>query len=93
MGFFGTNRAAGFSFMGAVLGTLMAASTLVTFFAVKEPDHSHEPIPTEKFFPTFLSVFKNKPYVILLFTYAPQLDGAQLRSGDTRLLFQIYLQE
>jgi len=81
VGFFGTNRAAGFSFMGAVLGTLMAASTLVTFFAVKEPDHSHEPIPTEKFFPTFLAVFKNKPYVILLFTYALNLTALNFVQG------------
>ena len=81
VGVFGTNRAAGFSFMGAILGVLMAASTLVTFFAVKEPDHSHEPIPTEKFFPTFLAVFKNKPYVILLLTYALNLTALNFVQG------------
>lgn len=81
VGIFGANRAAGFSFMGAVLGVLMAVSTLVTFFAVKEPDHSHEPIPTEKFFPTFLAVFKNKPYVILLFTYALNLTALNFVQG------------
>jgi len=81
VGLFGANRSAGFSFMGAVLGALMAASTLVTFFTVKEPDHSHEPIPTEKFFPTFLSVFRNKPYVILLFTYALNLTALNFVQG------------
>jgi GPH family glycoside/pentoside/hexuronide:cation symporter len=81
VGIFGADRSAGFSFMGAVLGFLMAASTLVTFFSVHEPDHSHEPIPTEKFFPTFLAVFKNRPYVILLLTYALNLTALNFVQG------------
>lgn len=81
VGVFGTDRAAGFSFMGAVLGVLMASSTLVTFFSVREPDHRHEPKPTEKFFPTFLAVFRNKPYVILLITYALNLTALNFVQG------------
>lgn len=81
VGVFGTNRSVGFSFMGAILGFLMAASTLVTFFSVREPDHSHEPRPTEKFFPTFLAVFRNKPYVILLLTYALNLTALNFVQG------------
>lgn len=81
VGIFGSDRSAGFSFMGAVLGAVMAASTLVTFFAVKEPDHSHEPRPTEKFFPTFLAVFRNKPYVIVLLTYALNLTALNFVQG------------
>ncbi len=78
---FKPDKAAGFSFMGGVLGALMAISTLVTFLAVKEPDHSHEPVPTEKFFPTFLAVFKNKPYVIVLITYALHLTALNFMQG------------
>jgi GPH family glycoside/pentoside/hexuronide:cation symporter len=81
VGIFGSDRSAGFSFMGAVLGGIMAASTLVTFFAVKEPDHHHEPLPTERFFPTFLAVFKNKPYVIVLLTYALNLTALNFVQG------------
>ncbi len=81
VGVFGDDRSAGFSFMGAVLGALMAVSTLVTFFSVKEPDHSAEPKPTEKFFPTFLAVFKNRPYVILLLTYALNLTALNFVQG------------
>lgn len=81
VGIFGSDRSAGFSFMGAVLGAVMAASTLVTFFAVKEPDHSHEPRPTEKFLPTFLAVFRNKPYVIVLLTYALNLTALNFVQG------------
>lgn len=78
---FKPDRSAGFSFMGAVLGALMAISTLVTFFSVKEPDHSHEPVPTEKFFPTFAAVFRNRPYVIVLLTYALHLTALNFVQG------------
>lgn len=78
---FAPDRSAGFSFMGAILGFLMAASTLVTFFSVREPDHSHEPRPTEKFFPTFLAVFRNRPYVIVLLTYALNLTALNFMQG------------
>jgi len=81
VGIFGADRSSGFSFMGAILGFLMAVSTLVTFFSVHEPDHSHEPKPTEKFFPTFLAVFRNKPYVILLLTYALNLTALNFVQG------------
>ncbi len=81
VGIFGADRSSGFSFMGAILGFLMAASTLVTFFSVHEPDHNHEPKPTEKFFPTFLAVFRNKPYVILLLTYALNLTALNFVQG------------
>lgn len=81
VGIFGADRSAGFSFMGAVLGAVMAASALVTFLSVREPDHSNEPIPTDKFFPTFTSVFRNRPYVIVLFTYALNLTALNFVQG------------
>ena len=64
------NRAGGFSAAGAVMGIAMTVTALVTVFSVHEPDHSKEPLPTEGFFETYLSVFKNRAFVILLFTYA-----------------------
>ena len=81
VGAFGEDRSSGFSFMGIVLGVLMAASTLVTFFAVREPNRSNEARPTERFFPTFLAVFKNKPYVLLLLTYALNLTALNFVQG------------
>jgi len=64
------DRASGFSAAGAVMGIAMTVTALVTVFSVREPDHSKEPLPTEGFFETYLSVFKNRAFVILLFTYA-----------------------
>jgi len=78
---FGGDRSKGFSAVGAVLGFVMMASALVTFASVREPDHSKEPRPTEKFFPTFLAVFRNKPYVIVLLTYALNLTSLAFVQG------------
>jgi len=64
------DRSSGFSAAGAVMGIAMTVTALVTFFSVRENDHSKEPLPTEGFFETYLSVFKNRAFVILLFTYA-----------------------
>jgi len=63
-------RSRGFSAAGLVMGVAMLVTALITFFSVREPDHSKEDLPTEGFFETYLSVFKNRAYVILLFTYA-----------------------
>jgi GPH family glycoside/pentoside/hexuronide:cation symporter len=78
---FGGDRSKGFSAVGAVLGFVMMASALVTFASVREPDHSKGPRPTEKFFPTFLAVFRNKPYVIVLLTYALNLTSLAFVQG------------
>ncbi len=74
-------RDTGFSAVGAVLGIVMAITALITFFSVREPDHSTTPKPTEGFFETFLAVFKNKPYVTILLTYALNLTALNFVQG------------
>ncbi len=74
-------RDAGFSGVGAILGTVMAVTALITFFSVREPDHSKTPRPTEGFFETFLAVFKNRPYVTILITYALNLTALNFVQG------------
>lgn len=75
LGLAGGDKKLGFSIVGLVFGLVMAISILITFFSVREPDHSHTPRPTQKFFPTFLAVFKDKTYVRLLLVYACNLTG------------------
>jgi len=65
----------GFSMMGLVMGAVIMLVTLITFFGTKEKKYRKEDLPTEGFFPTFLAVFKNKPYVQLLMTYALHITG------------------
>ncbi|GAB1482184.1 MFS transporter [Treponema sp.] len=74
-------KSAGFSAVGAILGLVMAVTALITFASVKEKDHSKTELPKEGFFATYLSVFSNKPYVILLITYALNLTGLNLLQG------------
>ncbi|MBN2874237.1 MAG: MFS transporter [Spirochaetales bacterium] len=74
-------RDAGFSAVGALLGVVMAVTALITFASVREPDHSATPRPTEGFFATFLAVFNNKPYVIILLTYALNLTALNFVQG------------
>lgn len=82
------DKVAGFSGMGLVLGVVMAVTALITFFSVKEPDHSATAIPKEGFLETYLSVFKNGPYVILLFTYALNLAGLNFMQGVIAYFFR-----
>jgi GPH family glycoside/pentoside/hexuronide:cation symporter len=78
---FGADRDRGFSVVGAVLGLVMMTTALITFASVRERDHESKERPTEGFFPTFLAVFKNGPYVIVLVTYALYLTALTFVQG------------
>ena len=74
-------RDAGFSAVGLVLGAVMTITALITGLAVKEPDRRDAAKPDQGFFETFRDVFKNKPYVILLLTYALNLTALNSVQG------------
>ena len=82
------NKNTGYSAVGAILGLIMMISALITFASVREPDHSKEPKPTEKFFETFLAVFKNRHYVIVLLTYALNLTALTFVQGILAYYFK-----
>ena len=82
------NKNTGYSAVGAILGLIMMISALITFASVREPDHSMEPKPTEKFFETFLAVFKNRHYVIVLLTYALNLTALTFVQGILAYYFK-----
>ncbi|MCL2069670.1 MAG: glycoside-pentoside-hexuronide (GPH):cation symporter [Treponema sp.] len=65
----------GFSAMGIILGAIMMTVTLITFFGTKEKQYRKEDLPKESFFSTYSAVFHNKPFVILLATYALHITG------------------
>jgi GPH family glycoside/pentoside/hexuronide:cation symporter len=65
----------GFSMMGLILGAVMMIVTLLTFLGTKEKKHTREDLPTEGFFATYKAVFLNKPFVLLLVTYALHMTG------------------
>ncbi len=63
------DRNIGFVAMGTIFGGIMMITALITFFSVKEPDVERKKL-TAGFLETYLKVFKNKPYLIILFAYA-----------------------
>ena len=65
----------GFSVVGLLFGVLMAGTILTVFFNVRESAASQAERPREKFFPTFLAVFKNSTYMRLAVVYTMNLTG------------------
>jgi GPH family glycoside/pentoside/hexuronide:cation symporter len=65
----------GWSMMGLILGAITALVTLLTFFGTKEKRHTKADLPTEGFFATYKVVFTNRPYVLLIITYALNMTG------------------
>ena len=75
----------GFSIVGLVFGVVMAGTILVTFLNVRESKEAMAERPKEKFFPTFLAVFKNKTYMKLAAVYTMNL--ASLTFVQTILVY------
>ena len=65
----------GFSVMGFILGSVMMIVTLLTFLGTKEKKYRKEDLPKDSFFSTYKAVFKNRPFVLLLLTYALHMTG------------------
>lgn len=63
------DKSIGFSVMGVFFGAVMMITAMATFFSVREPDIVR-PKLTKGFFESYLHVFKNKPYVLILMAYA-----------------------
>jgi GPH family glycoside/pentoside/hexuronide:cation symporter len=59
--------------MGLILGAVIMIVTLLTIFGTKEKKHGPGDMPVKGFFSTYRAVFSNRPFVILLFTYALHL--------------------
>jgi glycoside/pentoside/hexuronide:cation symporter, GPH family len=58
----------GFILLGAVFGGIMMVTALITVFTTKEPAQL-KPARSMGFIKTYLEVFKNKPYLLILSTY------------------------
>jgi len=65
----------GWSMTGLLMGAVIAIVTLITFFGVKEKKHTKADLPVKGFFATYKAVFRNGPFVKLLFTYGLNIMG------------------
>jgi len=89
-----TNRSVGFSAAGAVMGVVILASTLITFFAVRETSQADKEKLQGNIFTTYLSVFRNRSYLILLFAYALNLIAITFMQSIVTYYFKyVYLDE
>ena len=106
----GADKSLGFSMMGLVFGAVMLVTAMTTAFSVREPARAQEPAAPPaappaaeaaatrgrqgEFLRTYLSVFRNKPYLIVLVTYALNLIGLTFLQGIIAYYFQyIYARE
>jgi GPH family glycoside/pentoside/hexuronide:cation symporter len=74
------NKNIGFFTLGIIFGLVMMITALITVVTVKEPAQ-HGEKPTKGFFETYLKVFKNKPFLFILFTYALHITGLSVVTG------------
>jgi GPH family glycoside/pentoside/hexuronide:cation symporter len=75
------NPKRGYSMTGLILGGLVAVTSLLTFFGTREKARTKSELPSEGFFKTYLVVFSNKPFVILIMTYMLHLTALTLLQG------------
>jgi GPH family glycoside/pentoside/hexuronide:cation symporter len=84
-----TDKSIGYLVTGGIFGALIMIVTLVTFFAVREKRVDGLPrVPFAKIFKSYLRVLKNKPYRIILLTYAINMIGTTVIGSNMQLYFK-----
>lgn len=74
------DKTIGYSAAGAIFGLIMMVTALITFFSVRE-DKDRQIEMTSGFFETYLKVFHNRPFVLILLTYTLHLAALTVASG------------
>lgn len=90
----GGDKSLGFSMAGLIIGAIMLVTAMTTALSVREPDHADTPREKGKLLKTYLSVFRNGPFVVVLVTYALNLMGLAFLQSDIAYYFRyIYNRE
>ena len=88
------DKSLGFSMVGLIFGAIMLVTALVTGVSVREPSRPAQPRPDKGFIRTYLTVFRNRPYVLILLTYALHIIGITfLQSAITYYFTYVYRAE
>lgn len=80
----------GFVVMGVVFGGVMLVSALITVFTVREPATLH-PAKSMGFLKTYLEVFRNVPYVLIMLAYIMHVVAITIVSGIAIYYFKYIL--
>ncbi len=75
-----SSKDTGYTVMGIIFGLLMMVTAMITVAMVKEPQ-TESGVEQKGFFDTYLSVFKNRPYVIILLTYTFHVTALTIVAG------------
>jgi GPH family glycoside/pentoside/hexuronide:cation symporter len=84
------NKSLGFVLMGLIFGGVMLITTLTTVFAIREPAEL-KPAKSMDIWKTYLAVFKNRPYVLILLAYIINFTGITIISGIAIYYFKYIL--
>ncbi|MCG8633460.1 MAG: MFS transporter [Desulfobacterales bacterium] len=74
------DKASGYTGMAVVFGLIMMITSLITGVTVREPSRPRE-LPGAGFWATYIKVFRNRPFVIILATYALHITALTVVSG------------
>lgn len=81
------DKSSGFTAMGIIFGAIMLGTALVTVFTVKEP--SFTPKPSRMgLVKSYLSAFRNKPFVLILLTWTFNVTGVTILSSTMIYYFK-----
>jgi GPH family glycoside/pentoside/hexuronide:cation symporter len=75
-----SSKNTGFSAMGAIFGFVMMITAIITVVSIREPQGKMTG-PRAGFLKTYLKVFRNKPYLLILMTYALHVTALTVVSG------------
>jgi GPH family glycoside/pentoside/hexuronide:cation symporter len=75
------SKSIGFTAMGAIFGALMMGVSLITFFSVREPPLPEKEKSMMGFIKTYVSVLRNKPFLLIVFTYMGNITAVTVVSG------------
>ncbi len=81
------NRDAGWTFMGGVMGAVMLATALITFYTVKEYDKG-KPIEKTNVIKSYREVLKLKPFLLALAPWSLHIAGITVIQGALLYYFR-----
>lgn len=91
LGFFPGDKKAGFVAVGVIFGAVVALTSLITGFSVREKVQAPE--ESVSLWKSWLGVFKNRPYRIILGVYTLHLLGITFLSGMLVYYFKYVLHD
>ena len=82
------NKNTGYIIMGALFGGVMTLFAIIPFITVKEPEITEAKINKENIFKSYLSAFKNIPFILILIPWTLNIAGITIITGTLVYYFK-----